>query len=78
MGCKLWLDFQDFSEGLLGDGDGAELLHLLLPLLLLVEEFAVAGHITAVELGGHIFAERFHRGPGDNLAADRGLDGYFY
>src|ERR1700677_2744196 len=44
------------DEGLLGHLHPADVLHLLLALLLLLEQFALAGDVTAVALGQHIFA----------------------
>src|SRR3954466_11200731 len=54
--------------------DASDRLHLLLALLLLLEELALAGDVAAVALGEHVLALRLHRLPGDDLPADRGLD----
>src|SRR5690606_38285406 len=56
---------QDGEEGLLGDLDGADALHPLLPFLLLLEELALARDVPAVALGEDVLAH----GP-DRLAAD--------
>src|SRR5688572_20836089 len=65
---------EDRQECLLGNFHGAELLHALLPLLLLFEELALAGHVATVALGQHVLAQRLHGGARNDLAADRGLD----
>src|SRR5258707_1488989 len=62
------------EEGRLRDLDLAELAHALAPLLLLVEELALARDIAAVALGEDVLAEGLHRLAGDDAAADRGLD----
>src|SRR6185369_10825004 len=62
------------DERLLRDVDLAELAHLLLALLLLVEELALACRVAAVALGRHVLAERRDRLAGDDLSADRRLD----
>ena len=52
----------------------ADPAHALLARLLLVQELALAGHVAAVALGGHVLPECAHRLPGDDAAADRRLD----
>jgi hypothetical protein len=59
-----------------GDLDAADRLHLLLALLLLLEQLALAGDVAAVALGEHVLALRLHRLAGDDLAADGRLDGH--
>src|SRR4051812_43365204 len=54
--------------------DASDRLHLLLALLLLLEQLALAGDVTAVALGEHILALRLHRLAGDDLPTDCGLD----
>src|ERR1700738_3504803 len=64
-------------EGILRDLDRADPLHPLLALLLLLEQLSLARDVTPVALGKNILAERRDRLPGDDLAADRRLDGNF-
>src|SRR5215813_1085765 len=66
---------QDRQERLLWDLDAAHLLHALLALFLLLEELALARDVAAVALRGDVFAEGADGLAGDDLAADRGLDG---
>ena len=67
--------FEDGDEGFLGDGDFSELLHALFAFLLLFEEFALAGDVAAVALGGDVLAEGADGGARDDLRAQGGLDG---
>src|SRR5918911_2906661 len=46
------------DEGLLRDLDFAELAHLLLARLLLLEQLALARDVAAVALGEHVLAQR--------------------
>ena len=46
------------QERLLRDLDPPDLLHALLPFLLLLEELALAGDVAAVALGGDVLAQR--------------------
>src|SRR5499426_2635495 len=71
MGCSA---LEDGQEGLLRHFHFADLLHALLTLLLLLEELALARDIAAVALGGHVLAHGLDRFPGDDPAADGGLD----
>src|SRR3954471_14614826 len=64
------------QERLLGHLDPAHLLHALLARLLLLEQLALAAHVAAVALGDHVLAHRLDGLPGDDLGADRGLDGH--
>jgi hypothetical protein len=52
-----------------------DLLHLLLALLLLFPELALARDIAAIALGGDILGDGAQGLPRDDLAADGGLDG---
>src|SRR5882757_4569746 len=61
---------------LLGDLHATDLLHALLPLLLAVEELALARDVTAVALGDHVLALGLNRLAGDDAPADRRLDRY--
>src|SRR5690606_18383850 len=63
------------DERLLRDLDAAELAHLLLARLLLLEELALARGVAAVALRGHVLAQGAYRFAGDDLAADGRLDG---
>src|SRR3954469_271456 len=54
------------DEGLLGDLDPADHLHPLLAFLLLLEQLALAGDVTAVALGQHVLADRPDRLAGDD------------
>src|SRR5437016_889441 len=62
------------QERLLRDLDPADLLHPLLPRLLLLEQLALARDVAAVALRDHVLAHRLHGLAGDDLRADRGLD----
>ena len=59
----------------MGDVDLAELAHPLFAFLLLIEEFAFAGHVAAVAFGEDVLAQGLDGLAGDDAAADRGLDG---
>src|SRR5690606_396709 len=67
-------DLQHRQERLLRDLDRANLLHPLLPLLLLLQQLPLPGDVAAVALGGHVLPQRLDRLPRDHLAADRCLD----
>src|SRR5207253_721907 len=69
-----YVHLQRRDERLLRDVDLAELAHALLAFLLLLQELALARHVAAVALGGHVLAERAHGLARDHLAADRRLD----
>jgi len=66
---------EHLDEGVLRDIHLAEHLHLLFPLFLLLEQLALARDVTAVALGGDVFAHGGDGFAGDDLAADGGLDG---
>src|SRR5256885_10323209 len=72
--ASLHIHLQRGDERLLRDVDLAELAHALLAFLLLLQELALARHVAAVALGGHVLAERAHGLARDHLAADRRLD----
>src|SRR5690606_23714041 len=65
---------QGGEEGGLGDFDVAELAHALLPLLLLLQELALAADVAAVALGGHVLAQGRDGLARHHLAADGRLD----
>ncbi len=68
---------QHRHKRLLRDRHRPDVLHALLALLLLFEEFAFAAHVAAVALCQDVLAEGFDGFSRDDLAADRGLDGDF-
>src|SRR5690348_14582053 len=68
------VNLQDRQERLLGNLHGPYLLHPLLPLSLLLEQFALARHVAAVALRGHVLAQGTDRLARDHLRADRCLD----
>src|SRR4051812_20709101 len=67
------IHLQRGDEGFLRDVDLAELPHLLLAFLLLLQKFALTRNV-AVALCGDVLAQRAHRFARDHLAADRCLD----
>ncbi len=73
--CRLILvGAEHGDECFLRDVDAAELLHLRLPLLLLLQQLVFARHVAAIQLGGHILTVRLDRRPGDDGAADGALN----
>src|SRR5439155_16816491 len=62
------------DEGFLRDLDPADHLHPALALLLLLQQLALAGDVTAVALGEHVLADRPDVLPGDDARPDRRLD----
>src|SRR4051794_5164791 len=62
------------NESLLWNLDLAELAHLLLAFLLLVEKLALARDVAAIAFGGHVLAQSGKRFARDDLAADCRLD----
>ena len=62
------------DERLLRHLDPADHLHPLLAFLLLLQQLALAGDVTAVALGEHVLADGADRLAGDDPAADGGLD----
>src|SRR3979411_200239 len=68
------IHLQRGNKSLLRDVDLAELPHLLLAFLLLLQKLAFAGYVAAVAFCGDVLAQRAHRFARDYLAADRGLD----
>src|SRR5581483_783331 len=71
---KSTIHLQGSDEGLLRDVDLAELPHLLLAFLLLLQKFSFTGDVAAVALRGDVLAQRAHGLARDHLAADRRLD----
>src|SRR5699024_1600680 len=65
---------QGGDERFLRHLDGADVLHALLPLLLLLQQLALTGDVAAVALGQHVLADRADVLPGDDPGADGGLD----
>src|SRR6185437_982678 len=68
---------QHRHERLLRDLDGAHSLHPPLAFLLLLQELAFPGHISAIALREHVLAHRRDGFAGDHLTANRGLDWHF-
>ena len=67
------VELQHSGKGFTGQGDAAELAHLLFALLLLFQQFLLAGDIAAVALGQHVLAHGLDGLAGNDLAADGGL-----
>ena len=51
----------------------SDLLHALLSFLLLLEELALAGDVTAITFGKDVLPQLSYRFTGDDLATDSGL-----
>src|SRR6185437_12548054 len=62
------------DEGLLRNLDAADHLHSLLALLLLLQQLALTGDVTAVALGEHVLADGADVLARDNPRSDRRLD----
>src|SRR5205085_4227301 len=62
------------NERFLRYAHAAILPHPLLPLLLLLQQLALARRVAAVAFRRHVLAQRRDRLARDDLAADRGLD----
>lgn len=58
-----WLPFHDRGKRFLGHFNSAKHPHLLLALLLLLQEFLLTAYISTVALGGYVFAHRFYSLP---------------
>src|SRR5579884_3896797 len=67
-------DVEYGEERLLRHLDRADLLHPLLPRLLLLEQLALARDVAAVALREHVLAPRLHRLARDHARPDRRLD----
>src|SRR5256885_5659038 len=76
MAVQRLIKLQHRHESLLRDLDRADALHAPLALFLLFEQFALTGYVTAITLRKHVLAHRGDRLAGDDLPADRGLDGH--
>src|SRR5579885_2717189 len=68
------LHLQCRNKRLLRDLDLAELAHLLLARLLLLQQLALAGDVAAIALRGHILSQRLDCLAGNDLAADGRLN----
>src|SRR6195256_1518607 len=68
------IHLQRRNKRFLRDVDLAELPHLLLAFLLLLQKFALARDVAAIAFRGDVLAQRAHGLARDHLAADRGLD----
>src|SRR5215207_4733466 len=73
-GARSIVETEGGDEHVAGDLDPADRLHLLLALLLLPQQFALAGDVAAVALGEDVLAPRPDGLTGDHLATDGGLD----
>src|ERR1700691_3643619 len=62
------------DERLLRHVDAADGLHPLLAFLLLLQQFALAGDVTAIALGQHVFADRANVLARNDFGADRLLN----
>src|SRR6266446_9202923 len=67
-------DVEHGEERLLRHLDGTDLLHPLLPLLLVLEQLALARDVAAVALREHVLAARLHGLTRDYARSDRRLD----
>ena len=70
------IKLQDCHERTLRHLHSTYLAHSLLTLLLLLEQLALTGDVTAVALGRHILAYSLDRLPGDYFRAYGRLDSY--
>src|SRR5438309_8904800 len=68
------IKLQHRHEGLLRDLDRADSLHPSLAFLLLFQQFAFPGYVTAIALRQDVLPHRWDRFTRHDLAADRGLD----
>ena len=68
------VELEDCGESLAGQGDRAELAHLLLAFLLLFQQLLLSGDVAAVALGQNVLAHGLDGLAGDDLAADGSLD----
>src|SRR5690606_17168186 len=73
---SLVVHLQNGKEGLLRDFHPTDLLHALLTFLLLLQQLLLARGVAAVALGQHVLAQGLDGGAGDDLRADRRLDGH--
>src|SRR4029453_4988301 len=77
---RTWRSFMNGSalehrqERLLRDLDLSDLFHPFLAFLLLLEQLALSRDVAAVRLGGDVLSLGLCRFPGDDPAADGGLD----
>src|SRR5690606_31872171 len=69
------IHFQRRNESLLRDFHLSEFAHFLLAGLLLLEQLALAGDVTAVALGQHVLPKGTDGFARNNPAADRRLNG---
>src|ERR1700687_3209258 len=68
------IHLQRGDKGFLRDVNLAELPHLLLAFLLLLQKLSFARDVAAIALCGDVLAQRAHGFARDHLAADRRLD----
>ena len=72
---SLLVQLEHGHKGLGGDLDRAQGAHLLLALLLFLQQLFLSGDVAAIALGQNVLAHGLDGLPGDDLAADGGLDG---
>ena len=74
---SIFVQLEDGHEGFGRNRDGAKGTHPLLAFLLLFQQLLLTGDVAAVALGENVLAQRLDGLPGDDLAADGGLNGDF-
>src|ERR1039457_3448517 len=74
---KCLINLENGQERLLGKFHVSHILHALLALFLLLQQFALTGDVTAVTLGQDVLTHGLDRFAGNNLVADGRLDGNF-
>ena len=72
---SVFVGFEDLHKHFGRDFYSADLAHAFFTLFLFFEEFFLAGDIAAIALGEHVLSDRFHRLAGNDLPADRRLNG---
>src|SRR6056297_7679 len=65
---------EDGEESFLRYFHVTDALHPALAFLLLLQQLALARHVAAVTLRGHVLAVGLDRRAGDDVGSDRGLD----
>src|SRR6185437_10311692 len=63
------------EERFLRNVDAADALHAFFAFLLLFEQLALAGDVAAIAFGQYVLTDRMDGFAGDDLGADRGLNG---
>lgn len=73
-GPNFLFTLQDFDKNITRNIYPANLFHFFLPLFLFIQEFIFARYITAIKLGGDIFAKRGNALGSNNCAANGRLN----